>query len=56
MPFFKTDPTAKLEKQYARKLEQARDAQRNGKLPAFAELSAEAEALGLKLDAWRQAK
>jgi hypothetical protein len=53
---FKTDPIAKLEAQYARKLEQARDAQRNGKLPAFADLSAEAEAIGQRLDALRQAQ
>ena len=56
MGFFKTDPIAKLDKQCARKLEQARDAQRNGKLPAFAQLSAEAEAIGQELDALRKAK
>lgn len=51
---FKTDPAAKLEKQYARKLEQARDAQRGGKIPEFADLSAEAEAIGKQLDELRQ--
>lgn len=56
MPFFKSDPVAKLEKQYARKLEQARNAQRSGKLPAFADLSAEAEAIGQQLDALRRAQ
>ena len=53
---FKTDPVARLEKLYARKLEQARDAQRNGKLPAFADLSAEAEAIGVEIDALRKAR
>lgn len=51
---FKTDPVAKLEKQYARKLEQARNAQRDGKLHDFADLSAEAEAIGRELDSLRQ--
>ena len=48
---FQSDPSKKLEKQYARKLEEARDAQRAGKIPLFAELTAEAEELGRRLDA-----
>lgn len=48
---FKSDPAKKLEKQYARKLEEARDAQRAGKMPLFATLSAEAEEIGERLDA-----
>lgn len=54
MPFFKSNPVAKLEKAYARKLEQARDAQRHGKLQVFAQLSAEAEEIGQRLDSMRQ--
>ena len=54
LKLFKTDPKKKLEKQYARKLEEARDAQRSGKIPRFAELTAEAEEIGRELDALRQ--
>ena len=43
---FKKDPTKKLEAQYARKLEAALDAQRRGKMPLFATLTAEAEEIG----------
>ena len=49
--FLKSDPKKKLEKQYAKKLEEARNAQRAGKMPLFASLSAEAEAIGKELDA-----
>ncbi len=48
---FQSDPKKKLEKQYARKLEEARDAQRAGKIPLFATLTAEAEEIGQRLDA-----
>ena len=51
---FQSDPTKKLEKQYARKLEEARDAQRAGKIPLFATLTAEAEEIGQRLDALKQ--
>ena len=47
---FKTDPKKKLEKQYMRKLEEARDAQRSGQIPLYATLSAEAEEIGRRLD------
>ena len=51
---FQTDPKKKLEKQYAQKLEEARDAQRAGKIPLFATLTAEAEEIGRRLDALKQ--
>lgn len=51
---FQTDPTKKLEKEYARKLEEARDAQRAGKIPLCATLTAEAEEIGQRLDALQQ--
>lgn len=51
---FQSDPTKKLEKQLARKLEEARDAQRGGKIPLYATLSAEAEEIGKRLDAQKQ--
>ena len=47
---FKTDPLPKLEKEYARKLEEALNAQRGGKIPLFAQLTAEAEAIGERID------
>jgi hypothetical protein len=50
---FASDPTRRLEKLYARKLEAARDAQRGGDMPLFAELSAEAEEIGREIDALR---
>ncbi len=51
---FQTDPRKKLEKQLARKLEEARDAQRSGNMPLFATLTAEAEEIGQRLDALKQ--
>ena len=52
--FLRADPVKKMEKQYAKLLEEARDLQRGGNMPAFAEKSAEAEALGQELDVLRQ--
>ena len=43
------------EKAYKRKLEEAQQAQRGGDMPRFAELSAEAEELGQRLDELRAA-
>ncbi|ASP40630.1 hypothetical protein CHH28_19035 [Bacterioplanes sanyensis] len=43
--FFKTDPTKKLRQQYQRKLEQAMQAQRNGDMRSYAQLSSEADSL-----------
>ena len=51
---FRRDPVAKLEKQLAAKMEAAVNAQRNGKMPLFAQLSAEAEEIGRRLDEARQ--
>lgn len=47
---FKSNRKAKLEKEYQRKLEAARDAQRQGRMPLFANLSAEAETVRQHLD------
>ena len=52
---FKSDPTKKLEKQYARKLEDARDAQRAGKIPEFAAKTNEAEAVRETVQVLKQA-
>ncbi|MDG2391674.1 MAG: DUF6435 family protein [Planctomycetaceae bacterium] len=41
--FFKTNPVKNLEKQYAKKLEEARDQQRHGDVVAASRLTAEAE-------------
>ena len=51
---FKSDPIQRLEKEYARKLEEARDAQRAGKIPLFATLTAGAEEIGQRLDALKK--
>ena len=51
---FKADPVKKLEKQYLAKLKAARDAQRGGKIPLFATLTAEAEEMGQRLDEMKQ--
>lgn len=53
---FKSNPVAKLEKELAAKMEEAMNAQRNGKMPLFAQLSAEAEEIGQRLDAAKAAK
>lgn len=42
---FKQDPAKKLQKQYEQVLTQAQQAQRNGDMKLFAELSAKADAL-----------
>lgn len=52
---FRTDPVAKLEKRYAQKLEEARDAQRSGQIPRYATLTAEAEAIACEIEALRAA-
>ncbi len=43
--WFKSDPIKKLRKQYDEKMLQARDLQRRGDIQAFAQKSAEAEAI-----------
>ncbi len=45
---FKKSPVQKLEKEYNKLLEQARDAQRSGDIKLYAELSAQAE------DVWKR--
>ena len=40
---FKRDPVKKLEEEYARKLTEAVEAQRNGKIEIYGELTAESE-------------
>lgn len=47
---FKTNPRKKLEKAYAAKLEEARNAQRSGDLRLFAKINAEAEAIAQQMD------
>ena len=48
---FKSDPTKKLKKQYAAKLEQAMLAQRSGDIRTYSQLSTEAEELYKKIEA-----
>ena len=48
---FKSDPIKKLKKQYEKKSEEAMNAQRNGKMDVFAELSAEVDKIGKEIDA-----
>lgn len=48
---FKKDPTKKLEKEYERLMERARDIQRSGDLKAYAVLIEESETILNKIDA-----
>lgn len=48
--WFRRDPRKRLNAQYAQKLEQARDAQRNGNILGYSDLMAEAEAILKELD------
>lgn len=54
--FLKSDPVKKLRKQYDAKLIQAQQAQRNGDIKGFAELSAEADAIWQQLQPLEQAQ
>ena len=47
---FKSNPVAKLEKEYAKLLEQARDIQRNGDVVAASAKTAEAEAVRVRIE------
>jgi hypothetical protein len=47
---FKKDPAKKLQEQYARMLEEARDLQRKGDIKGFAQKSAEAEEILKKIE------
>ena len=48
---FRKDPVKKLEKEYARKLELARDLQRKGDIVAYSKMSAEADVVLKQLEA-----
>ncbi|MGJ8693482.1 MAG: DUF6435 family protein [Thalassotalea sp.] len=47
--FFKSDPSKKLNKLYEIKLEQAMQAQRNGDIKSYAQLTVEAEQINSKI-------
>lgn len=48
--FLRRDPLKLAEKQYAQKLEAARDAQRKGDMALFAALTAESEQIAAEID------
>ncbi|MCG8461983.1 MAG: DUF6435 family protein [Holophagales bacterium] len=48
--WLRSDPTKKLEKRYMKLMEEARDLQRRGDMPAYASKVAEAEEVGRELD------
>lgn len=48
--WLRRDPRKKLETQYAHKLEQARDAQRNGNIQGYAQLMSDAESILQEID------
>lgn len=52
--FLKRDPIKKLEAEYHKLLEEARDLQRKGDIQGFAEKTAEAEELAGRIDALKQ--
>ena len=54
LSLFKKQPAKKLEKQYNRMLEQARDAQRSGDIKRYAELAAKAEEIWSEIEAVRR--
>jgi molybdenum-dependent DNA-binding transcriptional regulator ModE len=47
---FKSNPIKKLEEQYARKLTEAVEAQRNGKIELYANLTVESEEILKKIE------
>lgn len=49
--FLKSDPKKKLEQEYAKLTEAAMQAQRNGNIELYAELSQKAEEVGKRIDA-----
>ncbi|GLS26619.1 DUF6435 family protein [Marinibactrum halimedae] len=53
---FKTDPTKKLKKAYSAKLEQAMQAQRNGDIRTYSQLTYEAEEIDKKIQEIEQSK
>lgn len=54
LQFFKKDPAARLNKQYKRLMEEARDIQRSGDLKLYATKIAEAENIAKQIDAIKQ--
>jgi hypothetical protein len=52
---FKKDPAKKLQKEYMAKLELGMLAQRNGDIRLYSEISTEAEAIRLKIEALKNA-
>ena len=50
---FKNDPTKKLEKEYRKKLEEARDIQRQGDVLKAGQVTTEAEEIYKKIEALR---
>lgn len=48
---FRKDPVKALEKEYAQKLEAARDLQRKGDIVGYSRMAAEAEEILVKIDA-----
>jgi hypothetical protein len=53
---FKSDPTKKLKKQHAIKLEQAMHAQRKGDIMSYSKLTAEAEDIYKKIESLKESK
>lgn len=51
---FKQDPLKKLDKQYRRLLEEARDLQRKGDIKGYAQKTAEAEAVVQEMERLRK--
>lgn len=52
---FRRDPCKKLEAEYRRLLEQARDLQRNGDIRGYAAIMSQAEDVAQQIDAMRRA-
>ncbi|RMD96004.1 MAG: Lacal_2735 family protein [Bacteroidetes bacterium] len=52
--FFKKDPIAKLQKEYERLLEKARDTQRKGDIKGYAALMEKAEEMLNKIEQMKQ--
>ena len=52
--FLKRDPISKLEAEYRKLLEEARDLQRNGDIKGFAAKTAQAEDVAGRLDALKK--
>ena len=52
--FFSSNPVDKLQKQYEKKLGEALDAQRSGKIPLYARLTAESESIAKRIDELEQ--